>query len=923
MRQDQNLFIWYDNLGQGRNLFAEFRRSLIIENVPKTAEINLFGDTVYQLKVNGTFVGIGPVRFDPRFPQFDTYDIAQYLQKGKNSITVIVNYFGMKTYKSIPSQAGMCAWGTIDGVDISTNVSGWKAKASPSRQTYMAKTSFALNPIEIVDERFEEHGWMLPEFDDSNWPEAIALDIQDAWGCFEQRTIPFMSLKEIPQTCSAIVLRIENDFETHGFEVTLPNFFNDNSKEYSYFIAFATWIWSPCKQDVVVNTFWGELWLNGIELPKGHLDNTRNMKYNEVWSLNEGWNFLLGKVGGYNDYLYQAFGVAKSAGLIFAADKKKDSIYSFKHTHEIDAQTYKNTLANKPLPYSPEETLEEVGGWKFFEKSSIINAPCRFSSWDNYNNSFQYYQPKGQNVFRKELYPQGFSILFDLGHTMLVLPKIKLSGVAGAIVDVTHSETVLTDRLHLEHVPMYQSGDRVICSSDEVEFQSIQPRGMRFLLITVRNASKDVTIDYVKVLDAAYPVKDIGAFECSDELLNQIWKQCALTQKTNMEDVYVDCVTRERGMYIRDTVIQYYNNLVAYGDHELMERCMQLYGQSPDPSGKYRAVYPNTGTYTIADFCLNAIEGYYAQYKFSANTDAILRDWAAMKKNIAWFYELSDEREDKLLDANWDTNRKVFAMYGGFHGDNIGGNHRQYDNDGIHCVFTCTYLTALDNMIEMAFAVGKNEEALVMKERAELIRKNLREMMFDEKKGLFKDSLTSDIYSFHAQLFAIRSNVPSEAQLITIKKYIRKNLKGMFLNGYNPFEGVRFSPSYSFYMFDGLYKAGLYDVAEDLIRSGWGYFLFAGFTQCPEYHVPTPGLSLCHAWSASPMYYLSSAMSGIEFADDEGLTKYTLNVKASTVDWAKVKLPHPKGVIEIEWHMEGDVRVFDKISAPDGVEIRS
>ncbi|MEI6602984.1 MAG: hypothetical protein WCL54_05815 [Clostridia bacterium] len=923
MRKDGKQFIWYDQKGHGRNLYGEFRRSVEVAQVPASAVIHLFADTVYQLKVNGTFVGFGPVRFDPRFPQYDTYDFAPFLRPGRNVITLIVNYFGMKTYKSIPSQAGLCVWGRVGDVDVSTKFDGWKAKPSLSRQTYMYKTSFALNPIEIVEQCQEEPGWELPDFDDAHWADAVPLANQNAWGTFEQRTIGFMNLSEIDVECEEKVVPIENNFDVHGFELSLPYFYDDNAKDYSYFIAFSTWIWSPRKQDVVVNTFYGEYWLNGAFLPKGVLDTTKNMKFNEVWPLEEGWNFLFGKVGGYNDYLYQMFGVPKSAELVFAADKKLDSKYSFKHTTMLDQFTYNNTLETIPLPYSPDETLEEIGGWKLFPKSSMISAPCRFTSWDNYGDSFQTFVSGAPNTCKAGLYPHGFSILLDLGKTLLVFPTVKLTGVAGATVDLTYSETLLADALHLHHEHNYQSGDRIVCTQDTLSFFPIQPRGMRYLMLTVRNATADVTVESISVLDAAYPVEDIGSFECSDELLNQVWKQCVLTQRTNMEDVYVDCVTRERGMYIRDTVIQYYNNLMVFGDQTMMERCMQLYGQSPDESGKYRAVYPNSGTYTISDFCLNAIEGYHALYKFSGKTDIFKRDWDAMKANLAWFDELSDEREDLLLDANWDKKRNVFSQYGGFHGDLVGHSKNQIDNDGIHCVFTCTYLIAIDNMIEMALAIGQTEDALRFQARAATIRKNARVAFFDVAKGLYKDNLESDINSFHAQLFAIRANVATDDQILGIRTHIQKNLDGMFLNGFDPTQGVRFSPSYSFYIFDGLYKAGLYEVAEKLIRSGWGYFLYKGFTQVPEYHRISPGLSLCHAWSACPLYYLSAAFSGISFPDNADLTAYTLDVKAATVDWAKVKIPHPKGgVIEVEWHMEDGVRVFDKVAAPAGVTIK-
>ena len=55
-----------------------------------------------------------PVRFDPRFPVFDTHDIAHLLKPGRNVVAVEVNHFGLHTFKSMPARAGMLAWGSVE-----------------------------------------------------------------------------------------------------------------------------------------------------------------------------------------------------------------------------------------------------------------------------------------------------------------------------------------------------------------------------------------------------------------------------------------------------------------------------------------------------------------------------------------------------------------------------------------------------------------------------------------------------------------------------------------------------------------------------------------------------------------------------------------------------------------------------------------
>jgi len=94
-------FVWTDAHGDGRNLYACFRRSFTVPRVPHTALLHLFADTFYNLFVNGAFVHCGPVRFDPRAPCFDTIDLAAHLRPGINTLAVLVNSFQHKTYKAI------------------------------------------------------------------------------------------------------------------------------------------------------------------------------------------------------------------------------------------------------------------------------------------------------------------------------------------------------------------------------------------------------------------------------------------------------------------------------------------------------------------------------------------------------------------------------------------------------------------------------------------------------------------------------------------------------------------------------------------------------------------------------------------------------------------------------------------------------
>ena len=73
---------------------AQFRRIFDLEEVPARVPLRLSADSRYVLWVNGAEVGRGPIRSQPRRLRYDEYDIAAYLQRGRNVVAVLVTYYG-------------------------------------------------------------------------------------------------------------------------------------------------------------------------------------------------------------------------------------------------------------------------------------------------------------------------------------------------------------------------------------------------------------------------------------------------------------------------------------------------------------------------------------------------------------------------------------------------------------------------------------------------------------------------------------------------------------------------------------------------------------------------------------------------------------------------------------------------------------
>lgn len=918
------LYVWHDQLGEGRNIYACFRRVLELDGPAKSAVIKVFADSAYQLFVNGQFVDFGPVRFDPRFPTYDTHDIRKHLRPGKNVIAVSVNSFQHKTYKSIAHRAGFVAWGEVKAagqavIDLATP-GEWRAIADGAHGRYVGKFSFALNAAELYDQAGEQAGWKQADFDDSRWPAAVVLADQGAWGKLKPRSIPFMSGTPLAIAGIKHLVPLCNKETRFSFAVPYPACYEDNAGDFSKFIAFATWVYSPVDQEVGVGLFWGEYYLNGQMLPRGQDGIIHNQRINQTWKLNGGWNHLFGSVGAYQDIVEQYFAVPADSGIRFNADRDEKSTCVFRHTLVLTQEQYKKFIADKAKPFSPDDTLAEIGGWQRVDASQPAQSPAREMGWDTFGEpveSLKLDSLQG-HMFAHGKYPGGFSLLLDLGHTQLFLPQLTLEGVAGATIDLAYYEHLRADSMHLNLQHHHCCSDRILCTRESIEWMASHPRGGRYVMLTVRHAGGDVMLKSLNLRSAMYPTTQVGQFACSDPSLTAIWDMGRRTQATNMEDAYVDCVCRERGMYGRDTIIQYHVNLATFGDHALMGRCMELYGQSPDATGKFRAVYPNTKDYTIADFALNMVEGYLNYYHNSGDLERVRSDWQAILRNLQWFHNLSDERADKLLDADWPTKQGVAAFYGGFHGD---GSASWYQSvKGVHCGLSCTYLMAIRAAMQLAKALGQTADFTALKHRAAILTKSIPDAFWDAARGCYADNIAHDSFAPHASLLAVMCEAATAKQIPLIRRYVAAQLQSVFVNGYGPENKCMLSPHYAYYLFDGLYRLGLPDTAESIMRQGWGWMLAQGLKTCAEYF--TLESSHCHAWSASPTYYLSRHVLGVQFPKAPNMDVVEIRVQTNSVTRAEGAFPHPKGAIEVKWHTEAGRRVFDYVRAPAGVKVR-
>ncbi len=172
---------WISMSGEPRNVYGvyHFRKSIDLPDVPSRFIVHVSADNRYKLYVNGTLVSLGPARGDIYNWNFETVDIAPYLQSGRNVLAAVVwNYAEQKPVAQISyNQTGFLLQGNTDTEAIVNTDTSWcclKNEAYSPWNGGSVRGYYVAGPGEKLDVAAYPWGWEAVAYDDSQWQPVAA-----------------------------------------------------------------------------------------------------------------------------------------------------------------------------------------------------------------------------------------------------------------------------------------------------------------------------------------------------------------------------------------------------------------------------------------------------------------------------------------------------------------------------------------------------------------------------------------------------------------------------------------------------------------------------------------------------------------------------------------------------------------------------
>lgn len=501
------------------------------------------------------------------------------------------------------------------------------------------------------------------------------------------------------------------------------------------------------------------------------------------------------------------------------------------------------------------------------------------------------------------------TILLDQGHLTNAYPQLTVSGGRGATVTLRYAEALFDakrlkgNRDETEGKEMLGLGDQFLPDGGAHRlFAPMDFRTYRYLQLDLETGAEPLTIEDLSDVFTGYPFKENASFTSDDPELARIWTVGWRTARLCAIDTYVDCPYYEQLQYVGDTRIQALISLYVSGDDRLMRNAIELYDRSRIPEGLTQSRYPSLSPQLINTFSLFWVDMLH-DYWWHRSDDAFLRArLTGLHSVLAWFEAKIDPATGLLgplpywTFVDWANEWRWNDAVG------IGGEPAGAHTGGSSIV-SLQYAGTLRRAAELCRALGQGDRAEHYEQVATGLLAAVNRHCWDEKRGLYADTPAKEIFSQHANVFAVLSGaITGDAARDLIE---RTDADASLIQATTYFR---------FYLLRAMKEAGLGD--RYLAGLGqWRDMLARGLTTFAE--KPDPTRSDCHAWSASPVYELLATVVGIEPASP-GFATVRIEPHLGHLRQATAKMPHPGGEISVALQREGE-GLRAEVALPEGV----
>ena len=373
----------------------------------------------------------------------------------------------------------------------------------------------------------------------------------------------------------------------------------------------------------------------------------------------------------------------------------------------------------------------------------------------------------------------------------------------------------------------------------------------RWCRLELEAADEPLTVTRVALAESRYPLSVDFSFESDDPSLGAIVSICRRAVENCAHEMLFDCPYYEQQMYPGDTRIQLQVLNALTRDDRMARFALSVFDYDRRANGMVAMNFPTRGTQECPTYTLCWIL-MFRDYLMWHGDAAFLKARMPGVRNALMNFALYEDADGLLRDLpGWNYMDWVKGWNSKVESGVAPGCHEGETPGSLNSLL---YLNALKAAADVEDALGERHFAVQWREKADRLGASLVRLFWDDGRGAVADVRTKDAFSEHAQCLAILGGILSPEQedraLATLV-----NAKDLAVA----------SSYFAYYLFETFATKGRADLILKRFDF-WRHFLELGAKTTFETQFSWCR-SDCHAWSACPVYFLSTTVAGVRPAE--------------------------------------------------------
>lgn len=565
-----------------------------------------------------------------------------------------------------------------------------------------------------------------------------------------------------------------------------------------------------------------------------------------------------------------------------------------------DQTTARTIRADALVTHRPWDVFEQPQDAVLSRYTSHPPVPCDYLQPDE----------KWLTLKAPESGRSGRFMIIDLGREEVGLLTFKLDAPAGTVLDIAHGEHLDDGRVRAA-IGNRNFADRYICAEGEQEFTlPFRRLGVRYIEIHFSGYIRPIRLSYIGLRPTILPLNFEGTFSCSDSLADKTYAIGVRTLHLCMHEHYEDCPWREQALYAFDSRNQALYGYYAFGNYDFASTSFELLGRGLQDNLLLSLNAPGRSRIRAGEGFVDINMPMFSNVWISALAD----HWLYSGRPV--LFDLFDRQIRLMLAAVFDRIDPETGLYmhpvgpdmwqfyewedglaGSLGGDACSLGGEPDDARRLHAPYNLYLHEAIGSYAWMLEQAGRCAEAKLFRRRQKDLGLAIHSAFWNQKRSAYTTYLLDgeqQHYSELVQALALKAGiVPAAKFAVLLAHFTKGDLTPMTLSS-RLYQLIAMMP----------HSSASRSIVADIIHSEWSEMVFAGATSFWETLLGGDDFddagSLCHGWSALPVYYYQAWILGVRPLEP-GFKRFVINPYADSFTHASGIIPTPYGQISVRW----------------------